>query len=163
MSESERKRSGKAAALKYDPEKNGAPVVVASGMGYMADKITEAAMQSGVPVYEDDSLATLLTQLKLGTEIPQELYQAIVEIYLYFLHFSVNDQEKTMPRAAGGPARSGREEKPAETEPEENEEQNDMTGERHDAAQPAEKPARDTPRHEETAAAWNAGSPFIRL
>lgn len=162
MSESRQKRSGKAAALKYDPAKNGAPVVVASGMGYMADKITEAAMQAGVPVYEDDSLATLLTQLKLGTEIPQALYQAIVEIYLYFLHFSVHDQEQTT-REAGEPAQSGREEKPAETEPEEKEEQNDRAGERPDAAQPAEKPARDTPRHEDTAPAWNAGSPFIRL
>ncbi len=163
MSESERKRSGKAAALKYDPEKNGAPVVVASGMGYMADKITEAAMQAGVPVYEDDSLATLLTQLKLGAEIPKELYQAIVEIYLYFLHFSVHDQEKTMTREAGGPARSGQEERPAEIGLGEKEEQNDMAGERPDAAQPAEEPARDTPRHEETAPAWSAGSPFIRL
>ena len=34
----------KAVALKYDAQKNGAPVIVASGMGYMAEKITEAAM-----------------------------------------------------------------------------------------------------------------------
>lgn len=77
----------KAAALKYDSSRNGAPVVVASGMGYMAERITEAALQAGVPVYEDDSLATLLTQLRLGAEIPEEMYQAIVEIYLYFLGF----------------------------------------------------------------------------
>lgn len=38
-------------------------------------------------MYEDDSLATLLTQLKLGAEIPTELYQAIVDIYIYFLGF----------------------------------------------------------------------------
>lgn len=75
----------KAVALKYDPQKNEAPVIVASGMGYMAEKITEAAMDSGIPIYEDDSLATLLSQMKLGASIPQELYQVIVEIYLYFL------------------------------------------------------------------------------
>ena len=56
----------KAAALKYDSEKNGAPMIVAAGMGHMAEKITETAMKAGVPVYEDDSLASLLTQMKLG-------------------------------------------------------------------------------------------------
>lgn len=92
MSQSDLSRKKKAAALRYDPDKNGAPVVVASGMGYTAEKITEIAMKAGVPVYEDDSLATLLTQLKLGAEIPPELFQAIVEIYVYFLKFSVTPE-----------------------------------------------------------------------
>ena len=83
----------KAAALKYDSEKNGAPMIVAAGMGHMAEKITETAMKAGVPVYEDDSLAPLLTQMKLGAEIPEELFQAIVEIYIYFLGFT-GDAEK---------------------------------------------------------------------
>lgn len=87
MSEFDSQMKKKAVALKYDPEKNGAPVIVASGMGYMAERITEAAMEAGVPVYEDDSLTTILTQLKLGSSIPTELYQAVVEIYVYFLGF----------------------------------------------------------------------------
>lgn len=81
----------KAVALKYDAEKDKAPVIVASGMGYMAERITEAAMKAGVPVYEDDSLATLLSQLKLGTPIPEDLYKAIVEIYIYFLQYVPKD------------------------------------------------------------------------
>ena len=88
MSEFNRK---KAVALKYDSEKDKAPVVVASGMGYMAEKITEAATKAGVPVYEDDSLATLLSQLKLGSPIPEDLYKAVVEIYLYFLSYVPGD------------------------------------------------------------------------
>lgn len=87
MSEFDHLMKKKAVALKYDPEKNGAPVVVASGMGYMAEKITEAAMNAGIPVYEDDSLATLLSQIKLGSAIPEELYQAVVDIYVYFLNY----------------------------------------------------------------------------
>lgn len=87
MSEFEDLVKKKAVALKYDPQKNEAPVIVASGMGYMAERITEAAMDSGIPIYEDDSLATLLSQMKLGASIPQELYQAIVEIYIYFLGY----------------------------------------------------------------------------
>ena len=87
MSEYNQEPPRKAVALKYDMKKNGAPVVVASGMGYMAQKITETALENGIPVYEDSSLASLLTRLKLGAEIPKELYQAVVEIYLYFLDF----------------------------------------------------------------------------
>lgn len=78
--------SKKAVALQYGPG-DAAPVIVASGMGYMAEKIVEVAADSGVPIYEDNSLATVLTQLDLGRPIPEELYQAIVEIYVYFLRF----------------------------------------------------------------------------
>ncbi len=94
MSEYDELMQQKAVALKYNPEKNGAPVIVASGMGYMAERITETALEAGVPVYEDDSLATLLTQLKLGAEIPRELYQAIVEIYIYFLGYIPAEKEQ---------------------------------------------------------------------
>ena len=79
-------RGRRAVALQYGPD-DAAPVVVASGMGYLAERIVDVAHENGVPIYEDDSLATILTQLNLGQEIPAELYQAIVEIYVYFLNF----------------------------------------------------------------------------
>ena len=47
MSAFERLLEQKAVALQYSPEKDTAPVIVASGMGYMAEKITEAARKSG--------------------------------------------------------------------------------------------------------------------
>lgn len=83
----------KAVALKYDENKNAAPIIVASGMGYLAEKIVEVANENGVPIYEDNSLATVLTQLNLGSEIPEELYQAIVDIYAYFLKFVPKNPE----------------------------------------------------------------------
>ena len=86
MSRSEFPRKKRAVALHYGADDT-APVVVASGMGYLAEKIVDVAQANGVPVYEDDSLATILTQLNLGQEIPAELYQAIVDIYVYFLNF----------------------------------------------------------------------------
>ena len=94
MSRRDRSRdaSGRAVALRYDG--GGAPVVVASGMGYLAEKIVEVASESGVPVYEDNSLATMLSQLALGQEIPDSLYRAIVEIYVYFLNFDPADPDK---------------------------------------------------------------------
>ena len=77
----------KAVALTYDESGDSAPVVVASGMGHIAEKIIETAKDSGVPVYEDNSLATMLTQLELGSPVPEELYQAIVDIYIFFLEW----------------------------------------------------------------------------
>ena len=84
----------KAVALSYDEEGQAAPVIVASGVGYMARRIIQAAKDSGVPIYEDNSLATVLTQLDLGSEIPQELYAAIVDIYVYFLNYGKAKKEK---------------------------------------------------------------------
>ena len=69
-------------------------MIIASGMGNLAEKIVEVASENGVPIYEDNSLATVLSQMELGREIPEELYGAIVEIYLYFLNFDPNDPEK---------------------------------------------------------------------
>ena len=92
MSKSDRPKR-KAVALQYG-ENDAAPVVVASGMGYLAEKIVDVAQENGVPVYEDDSLATMLTRLSLGQEIPPELYQAIVEIYVYFLNFDPTQRQR---------------------------------------------------------------------
>ena len=94
MSEFRETLNKKAVALTYEEDKQNAPVIVASGMGYMAEKITEAARKSGVPVYEDDSLATLLSRLQLGAAVPEELYQAIIEIYIYFLGYVPSSEEK---------------------------------------------------------------------
>lgn len=98
--------SRKAVALQYGPG-DPAPVIVASGMGYMAEKIVEVASGSGVPIYEDNSLASVLAQLELGRPIPEELYQAIVEIYVYFLRFDPKTgkpREDTAVPAAAVPA-----------------------------------------------------------
>lgn len=93
-------QSKKAVALRYE-ENDAAPVVVASGMGYMAERIVEVAADCEVPIYEDTSLATMLTQLKLGQEIPESLYQAIVEIYVYFLHFDPSGEDRTQAAEDG--------------------------------------------------------------
>ena len=106
------RRDRSAVALRYEGG-SGAPVVVASGMGFLAEKIVEVAAESGVPIYEDNSLATMLSQLSLGQEIPDALYRAIVEIYVYFLNFDPADPDKAkrerqaLEKRAAAPAEGG--------------------------------------------------------
>jgi flagellar biosynthesis protein len=70
-----------AVALKYNPEITYAPVVIASGMGELAQRIVNIADENGVPIYRDDSVAALLVMLNAGEHIPQELYQIVASIY----------------------------------------------------------------------------------
>lgn len=70
-----------AVALKYNPELNYAPVVVAAGMGELAKKIVNIADENGIPIYRDDSAAALMVMLNSGSSIPPELYSIIAAIY----------------------------------------------------------------------------------
>lgn len=78
-------RNIRAAALRYNSEADPAPIVVAAGTGYVAQKIVELAGECGVTVYHDDSAATLLSRLQLGQSVPPELYQLVVDIYISIL------------------------------------------------------------------------------
>ena len=114
-SDGRRNPSRKAVALQYGAG-DAAPVVVASGMGYMAEKIVEVAADSGVPIYEDNSLATILSQLDLGQSIPEELYRAVVEIYVYFLNYSFDHQGQSRRQDAPAPEQPAGEEAHTEEE-----------------------------------------------
>jgi len=76
----EDERDRRAVALRYDPELEGAPRVVATGRGCVAEAILAAARESGVPVREHDTLAGLLVSCELGDEIPEELYEVVAEV-----------------------------------------------------------------------------------
>jgi flagellar biosynthesis protein len=67
----------RASALKY--EGAGAPKVVATGQGLIADRIVAAARDAGIAIREDAALAEALAGLDLGREIPEDLYAAVAE------------------------------------------------------------------------------------
>lgn len=70
-----------AVAIKYDPEANRAPVVLAKGEDYLAQKIREAARENHIEIVENKPLARMLyANVEVGSEIPPELYQAVAEI-----------------------------------------------------------------------------------
>lgn len=72
-----------AAALKYSPEKGGAPEIIALGRGDTADRIIARAKENDVPLYEDANLAHTLNFLKIGSEIPSELYEVVAQILVF--------------------------------------------------------------------------------
>ena len=71
-----------AVALPYNPGDD-APTVIASGKGALAERITKAASENDIPVYEDEKLANTLSKLELGEAIPPELYGAAAEILVF--------------------------------------------------------------------------------
>jgi flagellar biosynthetic protein FlhB len=70
-----------ACALKYNPDENNAPIVVAMGAGLIARKIKEIATENDVPIVENKPLARALYKMvEIGEEIPSDLYKTVVEI-----------------------------------------------------------------------------------
>lgn len=79
----EKKKIKTAVALGYDPSEDGAPKVIASGKGALADKIIEQANENKIPVHQDDKLADTLSRLEIGEMIPPELYEVVAEILVF--------------------------------------------------------------------------------
>ncbi len=76
--------SKRAIALDYAPsDKMSAPKVVASGKGYLAERILEAAKEAGVEIREDADLVEILAATEVGEEIPVEAFIAVAEVLRY--------------------------------------------------------------------------------
>lgn len=72
-----------AVALRYLPG-HGAPRLVAKGQGAVADRIREEAERHRVPIVRDIPLArTIEATVRLGTEIPTDLYEAVARILAF--------------------------------------------------------------------------------
>jgi flagellar biosynthetic protein FlhB len=70
-----------AVALRYDIEKNRAPIVVAKGQDYMAFRIIEIAERHQIPMTENKPLArALYGAVEVNSEIPPEYYAVLAEI-----------------------------------------------------------------------------------
>lgn len=72
----------RAAALSYNENMN-APTIVASGKGKVAENIIKEAEKNDVPVYQDKKLATILTEMEIGEQIPEELYELVAKIMVF--------------------------------------------------------------------------------
>lgn len=71
-----------AVALSYDVGDT-APKILATGKGYVAEKMIEVAKQENVPLHQDAKLANTLSKLEIGDYIPKELYGVVAEILVF--------------------------------------------------------------------------------
>ena len=71
-------------ALKYAPEEDAAPIVVAKGKDLIALKIRELGEQHNVPMFENKPLAQgLYAGVEVGQIIPIEFYKPVAELISY--------------------------------------------------------------------------------
>ncbi|MBI3865637.1 MAG: EscU/YscU/HrcU family type III secretion system export apparatus switch protein [Planctomycetia bacterium] len=78
-----------AIAIKYDPKKMDAPVVIAKGKDLLAAQIRRVAAEHGIPIIEKKPLAQALYRLvKVGQAIPADLYEGVAEILAYVYRLS---------------------------------------------------------------------------
>ena len=71
-----------AVALEYTLHDK-APKVIASGKGYLAEKIIDKANEEDMPVHKDEKLTKSLENIEIGEYIPPELYQVVAEVLVF--------------------------------------------------------------------------------
>ncbi|MFJ2331942.1 flagellar biosynthesis protein FlhB [Pseudomonas helleri] len=73
-----------AVALKYDPEKGGAPMLLAKGSDFLALKIREIGVKHNILLLESPALArSIYHSTELEQEIPAGLYLAVAQVLAY--------------------------------------------------------------------------------
>ncbi len=76
-----------AVAIKYDADEADAPIVVAKGADYLAQRIKEVAKENEVEIVENKPLARMLySNVEVGEMVPPELYKAVAEVLAYVYH-----------------------------------------------------------------------------
>jgi flagellar biosynthesis protein FlhB len=84
-----------AVALRYDAQKDAAPVVVAKGQDYLALKIIEIAQMYHIPMKEDRPLArALYASVEVNDQIPPEFYQAMAEVMAWVYRLKQEGEER---------------------------------------------------------------------
>lgn len=74
----------KAVALKY-PKGSSAPLVAASGKGFLAKKMLEIAEKEKIPVVQDKNLSEVLCVQEIGASVPPETWEVLSKIFAFVL------------------------------------------------------------------------------
>ncbi|MGN0326537.1 MAG: flagellar biosynthesis protein FlhB [Lachnospiraceae bacterium] len=70
-----------AVAIRYDKDIADAPVVIAKGADYLAQRIKEVAREHHIEIMENKPLArSLYANVEIGEQVPPELYVAVAEV-----------------------------------------------------------------------------------
>ena len=73
-----------ACAIKYDKDVSEAPILIAKGADFLAQKIKDVAKDNSIEIVENKPLARMLYfNVEIGDQIPPELYQMTAEVLAY--------------------------------------------------------------------------------
>jgi len=87
-----------AVAIRYDPDKMLAPIVLAKGADAIALRIRELAAEHQVPIAQIPPLARyLFNQLDIGEAIPAPLFEAIAMVLAWAYEVKDNGFSKELP------------------------------------------------------------------
>ena len=81
--ESHKKPSPNSIAVALEEQGDSAPIVLASGRGFIAEKILELAFANDIRVREDSDLAQILAAIDVDSPIPTEAFAAVTEVLTY--------------------------------------------------------------------------------
>lgn len=101
-----KERRREAAALRYRPQEDSAPTLIAKGKGIAAEKIIRLAKEHGIPIREDACLTEALSAIDLYQEIPAELYRAVAEILAFI--YRITAEKPHSPVLGNTPGRPGK-------------------------------------------------------
>ena len=89
-----------AVALRYDPQKMAAPVVVGKGVELMASQIRTIATANKVPLFEAPPLArALYYSTEIDQEVPAGLYLAVAQVLAYVFQLKASARGSGVPPA----------------------------------------------------------------
>ena len=90
-----------AVALRYDENKNRAPIVVAKGTELLAAKIREVAAERNIPIVPAPPLArALYKSVELGREVPAALYVTVAQVLTYVYQLRAARERGVAPPTA---------------------------------------------------------------
>ena len=98
----------KAIAIKYDEDKGKAPQIIATGKGKIAESIINVASENNIPLYEDQTLANVLSKLELESEIPKELFGVFAELLAFIYHLEKMASKRSRVRDRFAKFRKGK-------------------------------------------------------
>jgi len=83
------KKTDTAIALQYS-QSDSLPYVTALGHNKIAEKILALARENDIPIYRDDTLSQLLSNVKVGESVPERSLAILADVVAFLYHIERN-------------------------------------------------------------------------
>ncbi|MBN2038957.1 MAG: EscU/YscU/HrcU family type III secretion system export apparatus switch protein [Spirochaetes bacterium] len=90
----------KAIALQYSPDK-GVPEILAAARGILVDNLLKIARENNITIYNNSDLVEVLSSIKPGDQIPENLFGIISEVLAYCYNVNIKFKKKLQENYQG--------------------------------------------------------------